>query len=84
MKALLWLPALLLLAGCSGAELAYRNADWLIVSYADDLVDLRDAQAERWEPLVTEAMATHRRQELPTVKDFICHGDPGGIYEDYE
>jgi long-chain acyl-CoA synthetase len=24
------------------------------------------------------------RQELPTVKDFICHGDPGGIYEDYE
>ena len=24
------------------------------------------------------------RQELPTVKDFICHGEDSGIYEDYE
>lgn len=24
------------------------------------------------------------REDLPTVEDFICHGKPGGIYEDYE
>ena len=24
------------------------------------------------------------RQDLPNIKEFICHGDPSGIYENYE
>ena len=64
---MLVLLVLAMLAGCSGVQLAYRNADLLIENRAEDLLDLDDAQLKTWQPLLADVLARHRRAEVPDL-----------------
>ncbi len=71
----LWLltgaALVLLIGGCSGMQLAYNTADFLIEHYADDYLRLDEAQMQRWSPTLDAALAMHRREELPYVAAFF-------------
>ena len=59
--------SLILLASCSRAELAYRNADWLAYRWVDGLLNADRTQSERWPRLFEQVMQEHRRELLPQV-----------------
>lgn len=57
--------AVLLLAGCAVARLAYDNADWFLVETIDDYVDLNAEQRDWAVQAMRVRMDDHRREELP-------------------
>ena len=59
------LLALIGLAGCSGARLAYNNADTLVRWMADDYFALEGAQEEDFKARLVGFHAWHRSEELP-------------------
>jgi hypothetical protein len=59
------LLALASLAGCSGARLAYNNADTLVRWMADDYFALEGTQEEDFKARLTLFHAWHRNEELP-------------------
>jgi hypothetical protein len=59
------LLALAALAGCSGARLAYNNADTLVRWMADDYFALEGAQEEDFKARLAGFHAWHRGEELP-------------------
>lgn len=61
----LLLLALTGLAGCSGARLAYNNADTVVRWMADDYFALEGAQEEDFKARLARFHAWHRSEELP-------------------
>lgn len=61
--ALLWL-SLIWLAGCSGARIAYNNADVVMRWMADDYFAFEGAQAEDFKARLARFHAWHRGEEL--------------------
>jgi hypothetical protein len=64
-KLALPLLALVFLAGCSGARLAYNNADTVVRWMADDYFALEGAQEEDFKERLARFHAWHRSEELP-------------------
>jgi hypothetical protein len=64
-KFALLLLALAWLAGCSGARLAYNNADTLVRWMADDYFTLEGQQEEDFKARLARFHAWHRSEELP-------------------
>ncbi|MCG6940623.1 MAG: DUF6279 family lipoprotein [Thiohalocapsa sp.] len=71
LRLLAWAALVLLIAGCSGMQLAYNTADFFIENYADDYLRLDNAQIQRWAPTLEAALAKHRQQELPYLAAFF-------------
>lgn len=65
------LIAVLVSAGCSRTQLAYRNADWLAYRWVDGLFDADAAQQARWSDLLERLADRHRRELLPRVVDLL-------------
>jgi hypothetical protein len=65
LKVALLLPALIWLAGCSGARLAYNNADTVMRWMADDYFALEGPQEEDFKARLARFHAWHRNEELP-------------------
>jgi hypothetical protein len=65
LKFSLWLLALAWLAGCSGARLAYNNADSVVRWMADDYFALEGLQEEDFKARLAGFHAWHRSEELP-------------------
>jgi hypothetical protein len=65
LKFALFLLALAALAGCSGARLAYNNADTVVRWMADDYFALEGAQEEDFKARLVRFHAWHRSEELP-------------------
>jgi len=61
----------LLLAGCSRVGIVYRTSDMLIEYYADDYLELDSAQLASWRPALSDALARHRKEELPYLARFF-------------
>jgi len=59
------------LPGCSRTQLAYNQADLLLAHYADDYLELTSDQLDRWEPRLEQALADHRRDELPYLAAYF-------------
>ncbi len=57
-----------LLAGCSSARLAYDNADWLVVRYAENRVGLTEAQREQLREGMRQWLSWHRRERMPEYR----------------
>lgn len=68
---LLALSSLLLAIGCSTVKFAYDRADWLLLAYTEDFVDLDDKQRERLRAALQSRLAEHRRLELPQYVSFL-------------
>lgn len=67
-RSIRWLAAVsLVLAGCSKTEFLYRNADWFIERWTDNLVSLSDEQKSEWRVGLEQTLARHRKLELPAV-----------------
>ncbi|OGA18272.1 MAG: hypothetical protein A3I01_08395 [Betaproteobacteria bacterium RIFCSPLOWO2_02_FULL_65_24] len=64
-KFVLLLLVLASLAGCSGARLAYNNADTLVRWTADDYFALEGPQEEGFKARLARFHAWHRSEELP-------------------
>jgi hypothetical protein len=62
---------LLALAGCSRVKLAYTAADLLLAGYAQDYLGLEAEQLDRWRPRLKQALAAHRRDELPHLAGYF-------------
>ena len=62
---LILLLALAALAGCSGARIAYNNADTAVRWMADDYFAFEEAQDEDFRARLARFHAWHRREELP-------------------
>lgn len=65
LKAALLLLAAASFAGCSGARLAYNNADTVVRWMADDYFALEGAQLEDFKARLARFHAWHRSEELP-------------------
>ncbi len=65
LKFALPLLAMVWLAGCSGARLAYNNADTVVRWMADDYFALEGAQEEDFQARLARFHAWHRSEELP-------------------
>jgi Family of unknown function (DUF6279) len=65
LKFALLLLALAALAGCSGARLAYNNADTVLRWMADDYFALAGTQEEDFKARLARFHAWHRSEELP-------------------
>ena len=65
LKASLLLLAAASFAGCSGARLAYNNADTVVRWMADDYFALQGPQEEDFEARLARFHAWHRSEELP-------------------
>jgi hypothetical protein len=61
----------LTLAGCSRVGIAYNTGDFLVTAYAEDYLDLDQAQLERWKPLLDAELARHRAEELPHLAAYF-------------
>lgn len=61
----------LLISACSQVELAYRNADRIILHQAHQMVDANAAQRDHWEPQLVKTLHRHRAEELPLVVDYL-------------
>ena len=71
MRALLTAILLPALIGCSGNQLLYRNADWLIEQWADRLLDLTTEQKADWRNHLDPALTRHREVEVPRLAGFF-------------
>lgn len=71
-KLVLPLLAVLWLAGCSGARLAYNNADSVLRWMADDYFALEGAQAQDFKARLARFHAWHRSEELPRYSALIA------------
>ncbi len=67
--AALSLALLLALTGCSMLKIGYSQASTLVFRWLDGYVDFDDAQADRVRAALDEAMAWHRRSQLPDYVD---------------
>ncbi len=65
LRVVLLLLAVAWLAGCSGARLAYNNADTVVRWMAHDYFALEGAQTEDFKARLTGFHAWHRSEELP-------------------
>jgi len=65
LKFALLLLAAIGIAGCSGARLAYNNADTVVRWMADDYFALEGAQEEDFKARLARFHAWHRSEELP-------------------
>ena len=65
LKLALVLAALAVLAGCSGAQLAYNNADSVVRWMANDYFALEGGQEEDFRARLGRFHAWHRSEELP-------------------
>src|SRR5450830_231668 len=65
LKVALLLLAVASLAGCSGARLAYNNADIVVRWMADDYFALEGPQEEDFKARLARFHAWHRSDELP-------------------
>lgn len=70
-KPITLLMILLLLTGC-GSQWAYNNADWFVVRYVDNYVELDGDQRELLSEKVSDFLRWHRESELPR---YIAHLD---------
>ncbi|MBK1701500.1 hypothetical protein CKO41_03595 [Thiococcus pfennigii] len=61
----------LALAGCTRVRLAYNTADLFITHYVESNIGLTSAQLANWRPTLDEALARHRRDELPYLAAFF-------------
>jgi hypothetical protein len=78
LSALVGLGLLLSVAsGCSRVTLGYNTADFFIERYADDYLSLNGDQMAAWEPRLENALARHRRDELPYLAAFFDAGYKG-------
>jgi len=68
---LLLLAAGLVLAACSVSRLAYMNAPPLALWYVGGYVDMTDGQKNALRDKLTQAIAWHRRNELPEYRHAI-------------
>ena len=59
------------LPGCSRVRLAYDSADLLLINYADGYLGLESEQRGRWEPVLEQGLADHRRNGLPYLAAFF-------------
>jgi len=58
------------MTGCSPGFI-YTNLDWIIPWYADDYVELNSKQAARFTVIVDNAIAWHKREELPRYYQYL-------------
>ncbi len=65
------IAVVLTIAGCSRVGVAYNTGDFLVKGYARDYLDLTSAQVGRWDPVLKEALARHRVEELPYLAAFF-------------
>ena len=72
LKFALLLLALSGLAGCSGARLAYNNADTVVRWMADDYFALEGAQEEDFKARLARFHAWHRSEELPRYRALMA------------
>ena len=69
--AALSLALLLAVAGCSMLKLGYSQASTLVFRWLDGYVDFNEAQADRVRAALDEAMAWHRRSQLPDYVELL-------------
>lgn len=60
-----------LVSACSRTQLAYRNADWLLESYAVQTIDISSAQQEQWQPVLAGILQKHRVSELAYLVAYL-------------
>lgn len=60
-----------MLAGCSKTEFLYRNADWFIERWTDNLVSLSDEQRSVWRVSLERTLVQHRESELPAMVELL-------------
>ena len=60
-----------LLAGCSSTKLAYRYADWGIVWWVEDYIDLTAAQEQRLNNDIRNFLQWHCSAELPRYRSWL-------------
>lgn len=70
-RLILILTLALLTAGCSGTEMAYRNADQLLKYYSWQTVRSSSEQRAHWQPLLESTLQQHREQELSLVVAYL-------------
>jgi hypothetical protein len=76
---LLLLGLCLLLSACSLPQLAYNNADWLLLDRIDDYVELTHEQRAPLAEALEVRLEEHRRHELPWIADALDHA--AGVVE---
>ncbi len=62
---------IVLTTGCSRIELAYRNADWFLESYARKAVAAKPDQIEQWQPVLHGVLERHRVELLPLLIAYL-------------
>jgi len=73
--AALSLVLLLVLAGCSIVRLGYSQATPLIYRWLDSYVDFDDSQANRVRAALDDALAWHRRSQLPDYVELLVRAE---------
>ncbi len=71
LRLVLFLAAAVLVAGCSGARLAYNNADTVVRWMADDHFGFEGAQEEDFKARLARFHAWHRAKELPRYASLV-------------
>ena len=77
LRFLLLLLALAWLAGCSGARLAYNNADIVVRWMANDYFALEGPQEEDFKARLARFHAWHRSEELPRYSGLMASAGDG-------
>lgn len=65
--AALFVTLLTFVTSCSLVQLTYDNLAWIIVYFADDLLDLDPTQEKRLRASVDQALALHRSEAMPSM-----------------
>jgi hypothetical protein len=73
--AALSLALLLALTACSMLKLGYSQASPLVYRWLDGYVDFDDAQADRVRAALDDAMAWHRRSQLPGYVELLVRAE---------
>lgn len=66
-------------AGCSRISIAYHSADFLIERYVRDYLAVKDPQLASWHPDLEDALARHRREDLPYLARFFDYAHEGAV-----
>lgn len=70
-RLLLAAALLLTTAGCSRIAIVYNTSGFFIEQYAQDYLGLDGDQLAAWRPALSDALARHRREELPYLAAFF-------------
>jgi hypothetical protein len=71
MSRILFLFVAIFLSGCSSIQIVYNNADWLIRSDLQELLDVEGPAEKRLRSALADYLALHRREILPLYAYYL-------------